>query len=153
MARQTNSFDWTEAQIAELTRLWADRNLSAAQIARQMGVPSRMAIIGKARRLGLPPRVAAEQLRWGAAQKRSRKPQTPKPMPEVPMPHPQPEAVQSLPVRLADAESHHCRWLLDGETWATTGLHICGRDKWLGHPYCREHSLRAFQFLPQKRFA
>jgi hypothetical protein len=71
------------------------------------------------------------------------------------MPHPEPKPAPEppcAPVKLADAESHHCRWLLDGETWAT-GLHICGRDKWLGHPYCRDHSLRAFQFLPQRRMA
>jgi len=47
---------WTQPRIAELTKLWAD-GLSASQIAECMGDDlTRNAVIGKARRLGLPGR-------------------------------------------------------------------------------------------------
>ena len=45
---------WTPALIAKLARLWR-AGMSAAEIGRRIGM-SKNAIVGKARRLGLPPR-------------------------------------------------------------------------------------------------
>lgn len=46
---------WPEEREAALRLMWPDRDYSAADIAREMGV-SRNAVIGKARRLKLVPR-------------------------------------------------------------------------------------------------
>ena len=45
---------WTGERVAELRRLW-DEGLSTAEIGRRLGV-SKNAVVGKAHRLGLPPR-------------------------------------------------------------------------------------------------
>lgn len=45
---------WTEAQVSELRKLWSEPH-TAAQIGRMLGV-SKNAVIGKAYRLGLPPK-------------------------------------------------------------------------------------------------
>jgi hypothetical protein len=51
--------EWSDEKVAELRRLWADRNLSAADIAEKLGPEfSRNAIIGKAHRIHLPGRDA-----------------------------------------------------------------------------------------------
>jgi len=50
---------WSDKKVAELRRLWADRNLSAADIAKKLGPEfSRNAVIGKAHRIHLPGRDA-----------------------------------------------------------------------------------------------
>lgn len=46
---------WEPAQVDELRRLWAT-GISSAAIAREMGLPSRNAVLGKAHRLKLPAR-------------------------------------------------------------------------------------------------
>ena len=51
--------EWSDEKVAELRRLWADRNLSAADIAEKLGPKfSRNAVIGKAHRIHLPGRDA-----------------------------------------------------------------------------------------------
>lgn len=48
---------WTAANNARLCVLW-DHGLTASEIMREMNAPSRNAVIGKARRLGLPGRIS-----------------------------------------------------------------------------------------------
>ena len=50
---------WTETQVAELRKLWSEPH-TAAQIGRKLGV-SKNAVIGKAYRLGLPPKRGERQ--------------------------------------------------------------------------------------------
>jgi GcrA cell cycle regulator len=47
---------WTPEKIEALTRLWDDKGVTTAEIGRQIGV-TKNAAIGKARRIGLTPRV------------------------------------------------------------------------------------------------
>lgn len=53
MSRESE-IDWTPALIERLTKLWAS-GLSTAKIATTMGLTKNQ-IVGKARRIGLPPR-------------------------------------------------------------------------------------------------
>ena len=46
---------WTDEQIAELKRLWCANELTTAQIGKKIG-RTKNAVIGKANRLGLPPK-------------------------------------------------------------------------------------------------
>jgi hypothetical protein len=46
---------WTDAQIEKLRRLW-DEGATANQISAEMGHVGKNAVLGKAHRLGLPPR-------------------------------------------------------------------------------------------------
>lgn len=133
--------NWDAEKVAELTRLWNDRSLSAQQIARQMGISSRMAIIGKARRLGLPRRNPADNLPRPAPSIASRGPKPPKvePMPQ-PKPVPAPEP-PTTPVRLADAGPNICRFPM----WQERGwpdLLICGAP---GYPWCSKHRRVVYQ--------
>lgn len=51
---------WTQGQVDELRRLWAT-GISSAAIAREMGLTSRNAVLGKAHRLKLPARASAHR--------------------------------------------------------------------------------------------
>jgi GcrA cell cycle regulator len=50
---------WTDTQVADLRKLWSEPH-TAAQIGRMLGV-SKNAVIGKAYRLGLPPKRGERQ--------------------------------------------------------------------------------------------
>ena len=50
---------WTDSQVVELRKLWSEPH-TAAQIGRMLGV-SKNAVIGKAYRLGLPPKRGERQ--------------------------------------------------------------------------------------------
>lgn len=50
-------FIWSTGRVAELRRLW-DTDLTAFEIAERIGAPSKSAVLGKARREGLPTRQA-----------------------------------------------------------------------------------------------
>ncbi len=150
--------DWTPERVAELTRLWAEHSLTAEQIARQMGLPSRHAVIGKVHRLGLPGRLVqvAHHEYWQPGGKRaSPKPSvashSPKPPKVAPMPQPKttpaPEAT-TTPVRLVDAGPNICRFPM----WQERGwpdLPICGAP---GYPWCSKHRRVVYQ-LTVKRSA
>ena len=49
-----SDFDWTADAVARLRAFWQDEH-STAEIGRRMGI-SKNAVVGKAHRLGLPPR-------------------------------------------------------------------------------------------------
>ena len=54
---------WTPERIAEVTRLWSE-GLTTAEIGKMVGV-TKNAVVGKAHRLGLPPRPVDNQVRVG----------------------------------------------------------------------------------------
>ncbi|MDP7344875.1 MAG: GcrA family cell cycle regulator, partial [Alphaproteobacteria bacterium] len=56
---------WTPERIAEVTRLW-DEGLTTAEIGKLVGV-TKNAVVGKAHRLGLPPRPSPIRRQGGAA--------------------------------------------------------------------------------------
>lgn len=86
MNRSSESFDWTAARIARLSTLWND-GLSTTDIGRQLGV-SKNAVVGKAHRRGLQPRLNPV-----------RRPQEAPAQPGSPRPHskPTPKVAPSLP--------------------------------------------------------
>ena len=69
---------WTPERDAELTALWA-QNLSGSQIAARMGIESRTAILGRAKRINLPKRTAGDirrQVIYAGTPRAAEKPRT-----------------------------------------------------------------------------
>jgi GcrA cell cycle regulator len=148
---------WDDARIAELTRLWSDSSLSASKIAKQMGVPSRCAIIGKARRLGLPSRMTSIYSMPVATDGEVMHYRIPKPKPPKieaqPMPEPKPATIavpepRTAPIPLSQAGYAQCRapaWGDDGDrSWPVCGAATDGGS------FCPEHRKQFYQPM-QKR--
>jgi len=160
---------WTDEQVESLKKLWAE-GLSCSAIARQVGISTKSAVIGKLHRLGLAGRAQAvnrkSENKLSKAQIKARpttpfgQPKKPKlpPPPKSPIQslrdvamtaEPLPPAAPDLPPLVAsvlDLESHHCRWI-PGEPSGG----FCGRQKVQGLPYCECHALRAFDFTKPRR--
>jgi GcrA cell cycle regulator len=101
------SIPWTEERVARLKELWARCELSAAQIAKQLGI-TRNSVLGKVDRLDLP----SHQSRPGAPYSRPetmRPPKLVKPMPE-PEPDPPMEAAPFLAITFAQLTADTCRY-------------------------------------------
>ena len=82
----SNPSVWTQERGERLKVLWG-KGLSASQIAWEIGCGTRMAVIGKARRLGLAYRAQRPTMA-----RLPRRPTKPKPKPQAkPKPAPQPE--------------------------------------------------------------
>ena len=140
---------WSDAAVETLKALWDDPDLSAAMIARRLGV-TRNAVIGKAHRLGLS------------------KPRTPRP-PAGPVPPPRrhrrlvrsaavssppprrpaaegsecnPDVGPGLVRRLEDLPRRACRWPI-GDPQAPD-FAFCGRPAVTG-PYCAGHAALAYR--------
>lgn len=126
---------WTEAQIADLKRLWT-AGQSASQIGNALGV-SKNAVIGKAHRLKLPARPSP--IRRGAG-------------PKKPKPAPLPKQVRRIQPRPAfkPTRPRHgapsCLWPIGDP--GDADFHFCGGQTVAGRPYCAEHCARAY--LPRR---
>lgn len=132
----STSMPWTEAQIAELERLWT-AGQSASQIGMALGV-SKNAVIGKAHRLNLP--VRASPIRRESKPKQAKRKLVPKKQPRLRRrllfePGPQRHGSPS------------CLWPIGDP--ANIDFHFCGNQTVAGRPYCAEHCARAY--LPDKR--
>lgn len=143
---------WTDERVALMEKLWSE-GLSASAIAARIGLKSRSAVCGKARRLELPRRSAG--LARHACKRVAIKPETPKRLPQKRTPSPKvvtaprisaeplpPETVwkplsDRKPIALLDLEPHHCRWPVDGGS--------CGCNKVKGLSYCEQHAATAFR--------
>jgi len=127
---------WTEAQIADLKRLWI-AGQSTSQIGTVLGV-SKNAVIGKAHRLKLPAR--ASPIR------RSSEPKEPK---RAPLP----KQVRKIQHRLIFQPgplrngAQSCLWPIGDP--GEVDFHFCGGTTVPGRPYCPEHCARAY--LPRRR--
>lgn len=136
---------WTPETTAELRRLWAD-GLSASEISRVMGLPSRCAVIGKANRLKLPARVAGG--RTGMRKRRRpvpdhlavkptprtspRKRKPPKPLPALREPEP---IYSGPPVHLLDTGINRlCKYVLD-DAGMCCGAPVKDGSSWCPHHY------------------
>lgn len=123
---------WTDEVIGQLRQLWGEGH-SASLIGKRMGV-SKNAIVGKAHRIGLPPRPSP--IRFGGPKPRPprnrpprvRGPTLPKLSMELPKPKPEPRYVQGLTCQFPIGEPK------------TKGFRFCdeGITK-LGSPYCATH--------------
>lgn len=138
---------WTDAAVETLTRLWRQGDLSAAMIARRLGV-TRNAVLGKIHRLGLsqplqprPPAIA-----------RPPRPAKPRPVasarrappsePARTSARPGAETEPGLVARLEDLPTRACHWPL-GDPQAA-GFAFCGRRAETG-PYCPAHARMAYR--------
>lgn len=138
---------WTDDTVETLTRLWRQGDLSAATIARRLGV-TRNAVLGKIHRLGLskprrprPPAIAPP-------------PRPGKPRPIAPAARPPASAPVRTPTkltaeigrglvaRLEDLPTRACHWPL-GDPQAAD-FTFCGRRAETG-PYCPAHAGMAYR--------
>lgn len=131
----------------------------AAELAKELGFPTKNAVIGKARRLGLPKLQPGNRIKWqpgkGVVKKpRSAKPNSAKPKPNsvIAKPPPKPKPAPYVPTPLAhdvarvsllELETHHCRWPV-GEP--VKGF--CGCQALEGRSYCAGHHERAHERRP-----
>jgi len=104
--------DWTPERTTALMALWSE-DLSTAEIGRRLGI-TKNAVIGKAHRLGLPPR-----------------------RPPAP-----PKAENTDVVRLETLTSGMCSWPI-GEP-GDEGFQFCGEPAVEGKPYCAHHCAVAY---------
>lgn len=120
---------WTPELIDEITKLW-NEGLTTAEIGKRIGV-SKNAVIGKAHRLGLPPRPSPI--------KRVVRPRATIAPPPKPMP---------APVRptMVAVNGPGCKWPFGHPGEAD--FHFCGRPALVGKPYCAEHY--AVAYIPAK---
>jgi GcrA cell cycle regulator len=138
---------WTDDAIETLTRLWRQGDLSAAMIARRLGV-TRNAVLGKIHRLGLsqprgprPPAIAPlprpAKPRPVASARR-----VTAPAPVRTSPQPTAEIGPGLVARLEDLPARACHWPL-GDPQAAD-FTFCGRRAEMG-PYCPALSGMAYR--------
>lgn len=143
---------WTHEAVETLKRLWADPDLSAALIAKRLGV-TRNAVLGKIHRLGLSkPRGARSQpVRVPACRpvrraRSSRSARAAGPISAASRDsdgHPSPPEVgPGLVRRLEDLPRRACRWPL-GDPKADD-FAFCGRAAERG-PYCAAHAAVAYR--------
>ncbi|WP_409433253.1 GcrA family cell cycle regulator [Litorimonas sp. RW-G-Af-16] len=152
---------WTEDRVATLTKLWAD-GLSASQIAKQLGGVTRNAVIGKVHRLGLsgrakpssPRKKATAAAQPSAPRTRTvRAPATPrKPRVVVEIAQPEPP-LEAKPLSngefatILTLTDHMCKWPIGDPS--KTDFRFCGRKTDPDEPYCKAHSMVAYQ--PSRR--
>ena len=104
---------WTEEQIDQLKELWGE-GLSTSEIGRKLGV-TKNAVVGKAHRLGLPPRPSPIKRATG-----TKRPTRSKVM-----------AVKSA------SRGPTCMWPIGHPN--EPGFRFCGKGALTGKPYCQEH--------------
>lgn len=138
------TFDWTTEAKAKLTELW-----HSGVVTREIGVAlgcGKNAVIGKAARMGLPPRSPVKAVRV-AKQKIARA--SPKPIRAFPVfnrePHVEREAELAIGgILLAGLTGHTCRWPLwtGGVKPDPYEARYCGATPVPGKAYCERHRLR-----------
>lgn len=140
---------WTDDAVETLTRLWRAGDLSAAMIARRLGV-TRNAVLGKIHRLGLSATRATRSTPRAPPRAPPARPRRPRRVSlPPPTPAPQPAALMALAqsgpglvARLEDLPRGACHWPL-GDPQAADFL-FCGRRAEVG-PYCPAHAGLAYR--------
>jgi len=122
---------WTEENVITLRKLWRD-GLSASQIAREMKVPTRNAVIGKIHRLGLSGRDKTKQ-----ADKVNLPKLEPKPVIIIARSE-RPLSRGLLPM------AGKCKWPT-GDPKDPANYFTCGRQSLSNGPYCKTHHEIAFR--------
>ena len=144
-----SDFDWTAEAIARLTAFW-DEGHSTAEIGRRMGI-SKSAVVGKAHRLGLPPRPSPIRGKGTGerprARERARIRQGDTSLPPLhpatdgtPLPPPPPAAPAKPPAPMPARPTRQepCCWPI-GEP-GTRGFRMCDAPAQPRKPYCAEHA-------------
>jgi GcrA cell cycle regulator len=157
---------WTPDRERRLRELWAAGH-SGSVIARRLGGfdhctdGGRSAVIGKANRLGLPPRETSTRTphplrkRLLSIEGRNVRPNATihvQVRPQLPT-SPLPPATEYDRARVSflDLDKHHCKWAVGDPTIVGHAQPLfCGKDRHPGTPYCAVHARRAFA-APQPR--
>lgn len=140
---------WTSTMNAYFTKLHRDRRqLSFATIAHEMGLKfgvelTRNAVIGKARRLGLPMRKKPTSPRL-VFKSYPRKPRAVVAVeaPIIPVEAALPEVLPPEGLTIYQLNSHTCKWPL-GYAHARPPFFYCGEKSLTGRPYCLAHTKRS----------
>ncbi|MBK0023967.1 GcrA cell cycle regulator [Ochrobactrum sp. S46] len=152
---------WTESRTESLKNLWAE-GFSASQIAAQLGLVSRNAVIGKIHRLGLASRrtntkVAARSKSIGSSVQSARKPSSVrvertvsigstvvKSDTEDAMPTVSARILPIFPrVTLMELKPSSCKWPIGDPLFPE--FRFCGAQTENGAPYCNYHACHAYQ--------
>jgi GcrA cell cycle regulator len=137
---------WTHERITELKTRWDDGQTST-EIWQTMGATSRNAIIGKARRLGLPFRIVpGDQGVKGRHGKNRNKHGRKMSTLIQPQPVEDPPLISSKPKKIWRLHNADCRWPCAGEG---TEMLFCAAPAIIGQPYCAAHYRIAF--VPSRR--
>ncbi len=162
---------WTDERVELLKKLWQD-GLSASQIAGELGLVTRNAVIGKVHRLGLSGRAKSSP---GAAPRvrkvpnpNVRQPTRSQPAPSVRgnvalAVQPMDEAYaiveydtrtdvvvpMSRRVSIMELRESVCKWPMGDPT--AEDFVFCGADCRVGKPYCEAHARVAYQPAQDKR--
>lgn len=147
---------WTAEAEKTLRELWPDPKMSCAMIAERMDVTRNM-VIGKARRLGLGPKVSDHA-------KTNTRLKHPPPKPKVFKPKPKrnfggvwnnypgitepytPRTIEASPTlskSILSVAGEECRWPTH-EDAETGGHRFCGHPSANGKPYCEAHCRLAY---------
>ena len=161
---------WTEDRVATLTKLWAD-GLSASQIAKQLGGVTRNAVIGKVHRLGLSGRAKPSRPKPAKTQsspRRTAKRKAAKSAPRTTSSKASAAAPKTAPAQLPVSleppleakplkdgsyatiltlTDHMCKWPIGDP--GSDEFRFCGRKTDPDEPYCKAHSMVAYQ--PSRR--
>ena len=165
---------WTEDRVATLSKLWAE-GLSASQIAKQLGGVTRNAVIGKVHRLGLSgrakpsrPKPAKTATTARAASSRPKRASSPtaktakseapktakaKPATPAPLPVSVEPPLEAKPLQdgsyatILTLTEHMCKWPIGDPSGDE--FRFCGRKTDPDEPYCKAHSMVAYQ--PSRR--
>ncbi len=152
-----SDFDWTPDVIAHLRTLWAEGH-STAEIGRRMGI-SKNAVVGKAHRLGLPPRPSPILGKGIGERPRTRErirpgdPRLPplhsvadgtppRPLPPVAPAKPAAPARPAAPALVRPVSRGLCCWPIGDP--GTRGFRTCDAPPQPRKPYCAEHAEVAY---------
>lgn len=141
--------EWTEARIAELSRLWKAGN-SASQCARMLGNTTRAAVIGKVHRLGIAARGAAAVPQPKPAKAAPKQPVV-REVTSASREHPSPQVAARVMASdaIVSLEPFMCRWPIGDPT--LVGFRFCGQRAKLNGPYCDAHRVSAYQNRPTQK--
>jgi GcrA cell cycle regulator len=132
------AFDWTDARIKRLTKLWLD-GTKVATIRHEFGC-SKGTITGKVKRLDLPRRPSP----FANGPAPARKPVPPKRAPRTTLPSfgGPPQAASRTPPTPVLLSTKPCCWPI-GEP-RSKAFRFCDEPAVFAKPYCLEHSKQAY---------
>lgn len=148
---------WSDERIATLKRLYAD-GLSASQISAELGGCTRMAVIGKAHRLGLEKRGHKPTAQINPRRRTPAK-ATSKPKRQVEriaaagFKHAPAIDDLAIPIEqrrtLLTLDRDLCKWPVGDP--ATPEFFFCGGEALAGRPYCGPHCRVAYETVDERR--
>jgi GcrA cell cycle regulator len=151
--------EWTAEQLRKLRELWfVEPQISTAKIGIEVNM-SKNAVVGKARRIGLPGRPSPITHHPDGPRPPRRKTMPP-PVVTLPVltsvgacpdaPPPQPPLVVAA-VTVRTGRERPCCWPF-GEP-GSKGFRYCGAPAEIGRPYCEDHCRLAYRKLHDRREA